>query len=57
MDLENKGGKSMDYKLSPSSLNLLEDCPRCFWLKMVKKIKRPMGPMSSIPSKDYLALS
>jgi len=41
----------MEYKLSPSSLNLLEDCPRCFWLKMVKKIYRPMGPMSSIPIK------
>ena len=41
----------MEYKLSPSTLNLLEDCPRCFWLKMVKKIKRPMGPMSSIPIK------
>ena len=41
----------MEYKLSPSNLNLLEDCPRCFWLKMVKKIKRPMGPMSSIPIK------
>jgi len=41
----------VNFKLSPSSLNLLEDCPRCFWLKMVKKIKRPMGPMSSIPIK------
>ena len=41
----------MEYKLSPSNLNLLEDCPRCFWLHMVKKIKRPMGPMSSIPIK------
>ena len=41
----------MEYKLSPSSLNLLEDCPRCFWLQMVKKIRRPMGPMSSIPIK------
>ena len=41
----------MEYKLSPSSLNLLEDCPRCFWLHMVEKIKRPMGPMSSIPIK------
>lgn len=41
----------MEYKLSPSSLNLLEDCPRCFWLHMVKKIKRPSGPMSSIPIK------
>ena len=41
----------MEYKLSPSNLNLLEDCPRCFWLHMVKKIKRPSGPMSSIPIK------
>jgi len=41
----------MEYKLSPSTLNLLEECPRCFWLRMVKKIKRPSGPMSSIPIK------
>lgn len=41
----------MEYKLSTSSLNLLEECPRCFWLSMVKKIKRPSGPMSSIPIK------
>lgn len=41
----------MEYKLSPSSLNLLEDCPRCFWLSQVKKIRRPAGPMSSIPIK------
>ena len=41
----------MEYKLSPSSLNLLKDCPRCFWLSMIKKIKRPAGPMSSIPIK------
>jgi hypothetical protein len=24
----------MEYKLSPLSLNLLEDCPRCFWLSL-----------------------
>ena len=41
----------MEFKLSPSSLNLLEECPRCFWLHMVKKIKRPTGPISSIPIK------
>ena len=41
----------MEYKLSPSSLNLLQDCPRCFWLHFNKKIKRPSGPMSSIPIK------
>ena len=41
----------MDYKLSSSKLNLLVDCPRCFWLAMTKNIKRPSGPMSSIPIK------
>jgi hypothetical protein len=44
-------GKTMKYKLSPSNLNLLKECPRCFWLHMVKKIKRPSGPISSIPIK------
>ena len=44
-------GCKMNYKLSPSNLNLLEDCPRCFWLHLIKKIKRPTGPMSSIPIK------
>ena len=38
----------MTHTLSPSKLNLLEDCPRCFWLDVVKKIKRPSGPMASI---------
>ncbi|MBI2451635.1 PD-(D/E)XK nuclease family protein [Candidatus Pacearchaeota archaeon] len=41
----------MTYALSPSSLNLLEECPRCFYLQVVKKIRRPSGPMSSIPIK------
>ena len=41
----------MEIKLSPSRLNLLEDCPRCFWLSLVKKIKRPTGPIPSIPIK------
>ena len=38
----------MTYKLSPSKLNLMEDCPRCFWLAVVKKVDRPSGPMASI---------
>jgi len=33
----------MAYKLSPSSLNLYKDCPKCFWLLHIKKIKRPEG--------------
>jgi len=41
----------MEYKLSPSSLNLLEDCPRFFWLQMVKKINTPTRSISSIPIK------
>ncbi len=41
----------MQYKLSPSNLNLLEECPRCFWLHMVMKIKRPPSPMPSLPIK------
>ncbi len=38
------------YKLSPSSLSLLKDCPRCFWLQFNKNIKRPEGIFPSLPS-------
>src|SRR3989338_6340392 len=37
-------------KLSPSSLNLMLDCPRCFWLQLVKGVKRPSGAFPSLPS-------
>ena len=37
------------YKLSPSSLNLMEECPRCFWLHFHDK-KRPAGIFPSLPS-------
>ena len=40
----------MPYKLSPSSLNILKECPRCFWLKFNKKISRPSGIFPSLPS-------
>ncbi len=36
-------------KLSPSSLNLFLDCPRCFWLDKNKNIKRPRGIFPSLP--------
>jgi len=39
------------YCLSPTSLNLYLNCPRCFWLAIVKNVKRPSSPMSSIPIK------
>lgn len=37
-------------KISPSSMNLIENCPRCFWLQIVKKISRPSGAFPSLPS-------
>ena len=40
----------MPYKLSPSSLSLLKECPRCFWLHFNKGIKRPEGIFPSLPS-------
>jgi hypothetical protein len=40
----------MTIKLSPSSMNLIEECPRCFWLQVVKKISRPSGAFPSLPS-------
>lgn len=40
----------MTYKLSPSSLRLLKECPRCFWLHMNKGIRRPAGIFPSLPS-------
>lgn len=40
----------MSYKLSPSSLSLLKDCPRCFWLQMNKGLRRPDSIFPSLPS-------
>src|SRR3989344_4712338 len=40
----------MTFKLSPSSLNLMSDCPRCFWLDKHKVWTRPSGPFPSLPS-------
>jgi hypothetical protein len=35
-------------KLSPSSLNLFLECPRCFWLYLNRNIKRPGVPVATI---------
>lgn len=35
-------------KLSPTSLNLFLDCPRCFWLYLKQGIKRPGIPVATI---------
>jgi len=40
----------MPYKLSPSSINLMVECPRCFWLAQHKIWKRPAGIFPSLPS-------
>tara|TARA_Y100000310_G_scaffold186269_1_gene186368 strand:+ start:23954 stop:24601 length:648 start_codon:yes stop_codon:yes gene_type:complete len=38
------------FKISPSSINLMLDCSRCFYLQLVKKIKRPDSIFPSLPS-------
>ena len=40
----------MPYKLSPSSLSLMENCPRCFWLHHNRKVRRPDSIFPSLPS-------
>ena len=40
----------MPFKLSPSSLNLMKDCPRCFWLDKHKVWSRPSGIFPSLPN-------
>ena len=40
----------MHYKFSPSSLSLLKECPRCFWLHFNKDVKRPDSVFPSLPS-------
>lgn len=36
-------------ELSPSKLNLFQECPLCFWLSKVRGIHRPSGPFPSLP--------
>jgi CRISPR/Cas system-associated exonuclease Cas4 (RecB family) len=44
-----KQSKFEKPKLSPSTLNLYVDCPRCFWLQLRKGLRRPSGPFPSLP--------
>lgn len=37
-------GQKGIYKLSRSKIELFMQCPRCFWLDVRKKIRRPDGP-------------
>jgi len=55
MFLRNKKKKrqlkiKMKFKLSPSSLNLMQDCKRCFWLDKHNIWKRPETIFPSLPS-------
>lgn len=38
-----------EFRLSPSTLNLFLECPRCFWLHINEKIHRPRGIFPSLP--------
>lgn len=37
------------YKVTPSSIGLLLECPRCLWLYVNENIKRPRGIFPSLP--------
>ncbi len=39
-----KPGQKTPFKLSRSKIELFTQCPRCFWLDVRLKIKRPDGP-------------
>ncbi|MCA9332497.1 PD-(D/E)XK nuclease family protein [Candidatus Saccharibacteria bacterium] len=41
-------GQNAPYKLSRSKIELFMQCPRCFWLDVRIKIKRPDGPPFNI---------
>ena len=42
-------------KLSRTKIELFTNCPRCFWLDVVQKVKRPFGPPFTINNAvDYL---
>lgn len=35
--------------LSPTTLNMVKDCPRCMWEHVIWKQKRPSGPFPTLP--------
>ena len=39
-----------EIRFSPTALNLLLECPRCFWLKYCRGIIRPKGLVPSLCS-------
>ena len=43
-----KPGQKAAFKVSRSKIELFKQCPRCFWLDVRLKIKRPEGPPFNI---------
>ncbi|HEX8762565.1 MAG TPA: PD-(D/E)XK nuclease family protein [Candidatus Saccharimonadales bacterium] len=43
-----KPGQKTPFKVSRSKIELYKQCPRCFWLDVRLKIKRPEGPPFNI---------
>lgn len=43
------GDNQTHIRLSPSTIALARECPRCFWLQQREKIRRPSGPFPSLP--------
>ncbi len=41
-------GQTTPFKVSRSKIELFKQCPRCFWLDLRLKIKRPEGPPFNI---------
>src|SRR5687768_17599165 len=41
-------GQKTPFKVSRSKIELFKQCPRCFWLDVRLKIKRPDGPPFNI---------
>ena len=37
------------YRISPSAIGMLLECPRCLWLHFREPLKRPQGPFPSLP--------
>jgi hypothetical protein len=42
-------GQARTVTLSPSTIGLFLECPRCFWLEKMKGISRPRGIFPSLP--------
>lgn len=36
-------------EVSPTILSVFLECPRCFWLLMNHNLRRPTGPVSTLP--------